>query len=107
MRRYRDPVEVTLAADGLPTAFRWRGEWYRVAVIDTWRLEARWWEPERAAERTYYRVLTRDHQVFELYHDRRRRHDATHDAAAADAPAPPSMEGAPGQGAWVLDVVHD
>jgi Family of unknown function (DUF6504) len=100
MRRYRDPVDVTLAADGLPAAFRWRGTWYRVAVIGSWRLEARWWEPERAAARVYYRVQTRDHQVFELYHDR-----GPHQLAVAADTA--SAEDTRGQGAWVLDVVHD
>ena len=39
-------------------------------------------DPQRRADRTYWRVVTRDHQVFELYQE-----------ASTSA--------------WVLDVVHD
>lgn len=82
-RRYGDPVRVTLAqagqvgqatqaGDGLgerrPTSFTWRGRRYWVSVLGTWRLRTQWWR-EQPADRTYYRVVTADHQVFELYHD--------------------------------------
>jgi hypothetical protein len=81
VRRYRDPITVSLA-DGLPAAFTWRGVRYVVAVIGTWQLAARWWDAERATERTYFRVQARDLQVFEIYHD-------------------------VVSGAWVLDVCQD
>jgi hypothetical protein len=42
----------------------------------------RWWDAERHADRTYWRVVTRDHQVFELYQE-----------ASTSA--------------WVLDVIQD
>ena len=42
----------------------------------------RWWDPQRRADRTYWRVVTRDYQVFELYQEA-------------------------STGAWVLDVVQD
>ena len=80
-RRYGEPVRVTLAQAGhaaqqhggergetRPTSFTWRGRRYWVSVLGTWRLRAHWWR-EQPAERTYYRVVTADHQVFELYHE--------------------------------------
>lgn len=81
-RRYRDPITVTAADDGQPVAFTWRGTTYAVQVIGKWRLRTNWWDPQRTTERTYYRVRTADHQVFELYRD---------EAA----------------GGWVLDVCQD
>lgn len=67
-RRYGQPVAVEVAG-GRPVAFTWRGRRRAVAVIGDWRLVARWWDAGRATDRTYYRVQTRDWQVFELYHD--------------------------------------
>jgi hypothetical protein len=80
-RRYGEPVAVE-AVGGRPAAFTWRGRRRAVVVIGDWRLVARWWDSRWATNRTYYRVQTRDWQVFELYHD-----------AAT--------------GAWVLDVCQD
>ncbi len=34
-----------------------------------WTLATKWWEPAQQVRRSYYRVTTRDHQVFELFHD--------------------------------------
>jgi hypothetical protein len=42
----------------------------------------RWWDVQRHANRTYWRVVTADFQVFELYQEA-------------------------STGAWVLDVVQD
>lgn len=81
--RYGDPVSVTVARGELtsPTSFTWRGRRYWVSVIGMWRLCSYWWNAEPAS-RTYYRVMTAECQVFELY-----RTDVT--------------------GVWVLDVCHD
>lgn len=81
-RRYREPVDVSLSADEQPVGFTWRGNRYRVAVIGAWRLSTRWWEASGAAERRYFRVLTPDQQVFDLYHDE-------------------------ASGVWVIDICHD
>lgn len=68
--RYGDPVRVSVAAGDAqrPTSFSWRDRRYGVRVLATWRLRTNWWQPQ-AADRTYYRVVTADHQVFELYQD--------------------------------------
>jgi hypothetical protein len=65
--RYQEPIAVTVASDGQPVAFTWREQSYRVRVIGRWRLRTYWWDPKRATARTYYRVRTADHQIFELY----------------------------------------
>jgi hypothetical protein len=51
-------------------------------VLGTWQLMDRWWDPQRHADRTYWRAVSADHQVFELYQEA-------------------------STGAWVLDVVQD
>jgi hypothetical protein len=56
-------------ANGAPVAFTWRGVTYRGKVISTWKLSDRWWERETESVRTYYRLETRDHQVFDLYRE--------------------------------------
>ena len=45
----------------------WRGVLYRVRVIGRWRLSTRWWEPADAVDRHYFRAITSDQQIFELY----------------------------------------
>jgi uncharacterized protein DUF6504 len=82
-RRVQQPVPVEVRTDGTPQAFTWRGTAYRVRVVGCWRLATRWWDAGREVDRTYYRVETADHQLFELYCD------AAH-----------------GHG-WILDVVQD
>ncbi|HEX6542672.1 MAG TPA: DUF6504 family protein [Ktedonobacterales bacterium] len=67
-RRYQEAITVTLQGERL-TSFTWRGNTYRIRVIANWRLAARWWSAEHAANRHYYRVMTADCQVFEVYHD--------------------------------------
>lgn len=95
--RYGAPVRVATDALGRPVRFTWRGVPRRCEVVGEWRLVSRWWvtpaevEALRSAgrpalgatDRAYYRVLTPDCGVYELYRD---------DAAG---------------GAWVLDVVRD
>ncbi len=83
-RRISLPIKVKTDAAGLPVRFTWRGTTYRVTVIGQWHLADRWWEPhERQSDRWYYRLLTTDHQVFEIYRD------------------------TTSKGLWVLDVVQD
>lgn len=77
------PVRVQLRADGQPSTFIWRGITYQVHVLSIWKLATRWWDYERESDRTYYRVETADHQIFELYRA----------AAQGDV--------------WVLDICHD
>lgn len=63
------------------------GVTYKVRVIGRWHLMDRWWQQtgERGrSNRYYYRVQTRDHQIFELYLDVAQR--------------PPL---------WILDVIQD
>lgn len=68
-RRIGLPVPVDLDAGGLPCRFEWRGHVYRVRVISVWRLQDRWWDRERHSDRTYFRLLAADHQVFEVYRE--------------------------------------
>jgi uncharacterized protein DUF6504 len=85
------PVQVERDARGQLLAFTWHGVTYHVRVLSVWKLATRWWvlpaeERETGkgpADRTYYRVETADHQIFELYRD--------------DAQG----------GVWVLDIVQD
>jgi len=67
--RYGIPIRVETDCDGLPTAFTWRTVTYHVQVIGRWHLSDRWWEHERESDRWYYRVITADLQVFEIYRD--------------------------------------
>jgi hypothetical protein len=90
-RRISMPVRVELDASGRPRAFTWRGVRHRVEVIGCWHLCDRWWvSPAEAdwtgkgpSDRHYYRLLTRDHQVFEVYRELM------------------------SKGLWVLDIVQD
>lgn len=82
-RRVQQPVPVEVRADGTPQAFTWRGVRHPVRIIGHWRLATRWWDVGREVDRTYYRVETADHQLFELYCD------MAHDHG------------------WVLDVIQD
>jgi hypothetical protein len=68
-RRIGIAVRVQMRAVGQPSAFTWRGETFRVRVLSRWWLATRWWDYEREADRTYYRVETADHQIFERYRD--------------------------------------
>jgi hypothetical protein len=50
-------------------SFLWRGHEWQVQVIGRWKLQVRWWDAERKAVRWYWRVMTADFQVFDLYHE--------------------------------------
>jgi Domain of unknown function (DUF6504) len=88
-RRIGHPVAVQTRENGQPFAFNWRGVLYRVRVLSHWRLATRWWEPAGTVDRHYFRVVTSDHQVFELYYE-----------AAPTAAIPDGKR-------WVLDVCQD
>jgi hypothetical protein len=69
-RRYKEPTTVTLGRGlyGLqPVAFTWRGRTYAVEVIGSWKLQDRWWDRARHADRVYWRVMTKVLGVYELY----------------------------------------
>ena len=86
-RRVHRPVPVEVAPDGSPLAFTWHDVTYRVTVIGKWHLMDRWWQvtgENGRSSRYYWRVQTRDFQVFELYLDVAQR--------------PPQ---------WVLDIIQD
>jgi hypothetical protein len=40
-----------------------------LSLAISWKLSTGWWEPKAYSDRTYYRLETSDHQVFELYCD--------------------------------------
>ena len=96
--RYGEPVPVTLAPDGTPATFTWRGTRYTVVeVLGKWHLMDRWWERgdlegaksrdawrHTRANRYYWRLEVQEHMIFEVFLDVARR--------------PPL---------WVLDVVQD
>jgi hypothetical protein len=71
-QRPHTPVPVEEGPDHTPRAFTWTGVTYHVRVISKWHLRDRWWEQTAKrgrSNRYYYRVVTHDHQVFELYLD--------------------------------------
>jgi hypothetical protein len=68
-RQILRPVKVWTDANGRPKRFVWREITYRGRVLSWWKLRDRWWEPDRFSDRTYYRLETKDHQVFDLYRD--------------------------------------
>jgi hypothetical protein len=90
-RRISIPIRVETDESGKPAAFTWRGVRRRVEVIGYWHLRDRWWvSPAEAdstgkgvSDRHYYRLLTADHQVFEIYRE------------------------LTSAGLWILDVVQD
>jgi hypothetical protein len=79
------PVPVEEGPDHAPRAFTYNGVRYYVAeILHRWHLQDRWWSKTRHSDREYYRVVTSDHQVFELY---------------ADVAKRPHV--------WILDVIQD
>jgi uncharacterized protein DUF6504 len=67
-RRYGEPIAVTLRGER-PIGFTWRGRQYQVRVIGFWRLATRWWDAERPANRDYYRLMTPNFGVYEVYQE--------------------------------------
>lgn len=67
-RRYGETI-IVLTQQGLPATLVWRQVTYHVRVIGSWRLTTRWWEAHHAVDRTYFRVETSDHQIFEVYRE--------------------------------------
>jgi hypothetical protein len=68
-RQILRPVKVWTDTNGQPKRFVWRETTYTGRVLLVWKLRDRWWEPDRHSDRTYYRLETQDHQIFELYQD--------------------------------------
>jgi Family of unknown function (DUF6504) len=68
-RQILRPVKVWTNATGQPTRFTWRDATYAGRVVLSWKLQDRWWEPDQFSDRTYYRLITTDNQMFDLYHD--------------------------------------
>jgi hypothetical protein len=68
-RQILRPIKVWTDEAGQPKRWSWRDVTYTGRVIHTWNLSAYWWEPEKYSNRFYYRMETRDHQIFELYRD--------------------------------------
>ncbi len=66
--QYREIIHVEHAG-GKRVTFTWREREYAGDIIAMWHLRDRWWEQERESDRKYLRILTDDHQVFELYRD--------------------------------------
>jgi poly(3-hydroxyalkanoate) synthetase len=55
-----------------PSAFRWRGEWVRVAEVEReWQSSDGKGAGSWGVGRTYFRVRAESGEVFELYYDRR------------------------------------
>lgn len=89
MKRFALPIQVSVAPNQAPTAFRWRQLDYDVIeLLDHWRIQTRWWE-ETEERRDYYQVLARPagmeprpevEGVYELY----RRHGAWFMGAVVD-----------------------
>jgi hypothetical protein len=84
-QRYGEPIGVEVDQTGQPRRFTWRRITYPVTVIARWHLADKWWDGEGHSDRQYYRVMTRDLRVFELYREQ----------------APEKLP------QWVLDVVQD
>ena len=68
-RQILRPVKVCTDATGQPKRFVWREVTCSGRVVLSWKLRDRWWEPDTYSDRTYYRLETVDHQVFDLYRD--------------------------------------
>jgi hypothetical protein len=83
-RHIGQPVPVEEGPRHTPRAFTYKGTRRAVRVIGRWHLQDRWWDEARRSNRYYYRVQSRDLQVWELYLDVAQR--------------PPL---------WVLDVILD
>ena len=42
-----------------PAGFHWRGQSHRILeTCNHWRIHTRWWEPEQAVRREYWKVTT-------------------------------------------------
>lgn len=53
-----------------PAAFVWRGTRYRVdALVQTWMVERRWWDPRHRVSRRCFRVLARG-GLYDVAYDR-------------------------------------
>ena len=59
--------------DDAPLGFFWQGTpRHIVEVCNRWRMHTRWWEPEKAVWREYWKVATDDGLLCLLFYDRLR-----------------------------------
>ena len=65
-RQILRPVKVWTDERGHPKRFVWHDVTYTGRVVSSWKLSDKWWEPDLYSDRTYYRLETADHQIFEL-----------------------------------------
>jgi hypothetical protein len=68
-RQILRPVKVWTDERGWPKRFVWREVTYSGRILSWWKLSDKWWDAEKYSDRTYYRVETAEHQIFELYRD--------------------------------------
>jgi hypothetical protein len=47
--------------------FVWHEVTYGGRVLSRWKLSDKWRDADTYGDRTYYRLETQDHQIFELY----------------------------------------
>jgi hypothetical protein len=81
--RYGHEISVIATASGEPVRLEWRDTAFRVAeVLARWHLRDRWWDPDTASDRHYYRLQCADGLLCDVYYD--------------------SVSGR-----WILDRVHD
>ena len=71
-----DAAAMARGDPGLPAAFVWRGETYRVAnVLESWKSTGpdSWGGAERYVRKHWYRIRTTDGSVMKLYFERQAR----------------------------------
>ena len=69
-------IEIETWGDGdAPRGFFWQGTPHHIVqVCNRWRFHTRWWEPEKAVWREYWKVATGDGLLCLLFYDRLRAH---------------------------------
>ncbi len=54
-----------------PRRFFWFKRWVNVSrIIDRWKEIGRWWEDD--AEKLFFRILSREGEVYEIYSEKQR-----------------------------------
>jgi hypothetical protein len=64
-----EPIQIWGDRDA-PTGFSWQGTPHRIkAVCNRWQVHTRWWEPDEALWREYWKVTTDQGVLCLLCHD--------------------------------------
>ena len=64
-----EPIQIWGASDA-PSGFSWQGTPHRIQeVCNRWQVHTRWWEPDQALWREYWKVTTDQGFLCLLYHD--------------------------------------